>query len=204
MLTSASPLLSISTTVSRPITLDELASCIDLPEDVQDELPEIIPLCGSFLTFRGRTISLVHQSAKDFLVCAAGLEIFLNGVQRVHYSIFSKSLHAISRKLHSDIYGLVAPGNPIERVKQPDPDPLAAIRYACIYWFYHLDECCPSRNAIKDLQENGLVGIFLRQDYLHWLEALSLLRSLSDGVAWILGLENLLKVGLLQRDHRIV
>ncbi|KAJ5456080.1 uncharacterized protein N7458_004344 [Penicillium daleae] len=192
-------LLGVMTTVYRPITFDELMSCIDLPEDIAhdyaeayESLEEIIGLCGSFLTIRGRTISLVHQSAKDFLLQEA--EIFPGGEDIVHYSIFSRSLRAMARTLRRDIYSLVHPGCPIEQVNQPDPDPLAAIDYACIYWVDHLCRCSPNKNAIGDLQDSGPVGIFFRNHYLHWLEALSLSRNLSGGVASILKLENLLQV----------
>ena len=116
-------LLSVITTVYRPITLNELASCIDLSEVGDDsDLAEIIRLCGSFLTLRGRIISLVHQSAKDFLLRSAACEIFPDGEDIVHYSLFSKSLQAISRTLRRDIYGLISPGYPINQVSQPDPD----------------------------------------------------------------------------------
>ncbi|KAJ5631709.1 uncharacterized protein N7484_011809 [Penicillium longicatenatum] len=189
-------LLSVTMTVFRPITFDELASCIDLPEEVlgdDEALTEIVGNCGSFLTHREGTISLVHQSAKDFLLREACGEIFPDGLEKVHYSIFSKSLQVIARKLQRDIYGLFTPGYPIDRVNQPDPDPLAATRYACVHWVRHLNQCSPSNNAIEDLQDSGALGTFLRQDYLHWLEALALTRSLSDGVASMLRLESLLK-----------
>jgi hypothetical protein len=41
-------LLSIITTVFRPTTLDELASCFDLPGEVEDDIPEIIGLWALF------------------------------------------------------------------------------------------------------------------------------------------------------------
>lgn len=190
-------LLGVILVVYRPLTMDELPSCIDLQEDIADDpesLAEIIGLCGSFLTFRERTISLVHQSAADFLRREAVHEIFPKGNEIVHYSIFSKSLGAITRALRRDIYNLLHPGYPVEKVDQPDPDPLAAVRYACAYWVDHLTQCSPSKNASEDVTENGLVGNFFRQDFLYWLEALSLSRSLSQGVASILRLEDLLKV----------
>lgn len=193
-------LLSVIMTVYRPITLDELQSCIDLPEEVADDsdLAEIIGDCGSFLTLRDRTITLVHQSAKDFLLRKAFYEIFPDGEDMVHYSISSKSLRTMARMLRRDIYSLASPGYPIDQVRQPDPDPLAALRYSCVHWVDHLDRCSPSKNAIEDLQDSGAVGHFFRDDFLHWLEALSLLRSVSKGVASIQKLENLLKVSFHQ------
>ncbi|KAK3356957.1 hypothetical protein B0T25DRAFT_142793 [Lasiosphaeria hispida] len=77
-----------------------------------------------------------------------------------------------------------APGFPIKNVITPDPDPLAAVRYACIYWVDHL--CDWQRNDnIKHadvFQDGGVINDFLGQHYLHWLEALSLHRSMSQGV----------------------
>ncbi|KAJ5195464.1 uncharacterized protein N7498_008902 [Penicillium cinerascens] len=125
-------LLSVITTVYRPITLDELPFCMDLPEEVVDDLDlaEIVGLCGSFLTLRGRTISLVHQSAKDFLLRDAVHEVFPHGKDGVHDFIALKSLQAMSGALRCDIYSLFHPGYPIHMVKQPDPDPLVALRPA--------------------------------------------------------------------------
>jgi hypothetical protein len=187
-------LLSITTTVFRPITLDELPSCFDFFEDAKDDLPEIIGLCGSFLTLQGRTISWVHQSAKDFLLHEARYEIFPDGEEKVHYSIFSKSLQAISRTLKCDIYNLVRPGYSIDQVNQPEPDPLAAIRYASVYWIDHLNGCSSSKNAMEGLRDSGAISHFFANDFLYWLEALSLLRCLSEGVASLLKLQSLLKV----------
>jgi len=63
-------------------------------------------------------------------------DIFPCEVGDVHHSIFLKSLEIMSRTLRRDIYSLRALGYPIERVGQqdPDPHPLAASRYSCIYW----------------------------------------------------------------------
>jgi hypothetical protein len=196
-------LLSVITTVYRPITLDELPFCMDLPEEVVDDLDvaEIIGLCGSFLTFRGRTISLVHQSAKDFLLRDVVHEVFPHGKDGVHDSIVLKSLQVMSGALRRDIYSLFHPGYPIDRVQQPDPDPLVALRYACVYWVDHFSACSPTNVTDKFLQDSGPIMNFLCRDYLHWLEALSLLRSLPEGVASMLKLESFLMVRSPRCNH---
>jgi hypothetical protein len=173
--------------VYRPVTLDELASFVDMPDGVSGDyeaLSEIIGLCGSFLTLRERIISFVHQSAKDFLLKEASYEIFPSGIEDIHHVIFSRSLHVMSRTLRRDIYSLRALGYPIERVKQPDSDPLAASRYSCIYWVDHLCNWNSSSyvNHRFDLQDGGAVDEFVRKKYLYWLEALSLCGNMSDGV----------------------
>lgn len=189
--------LAAISVVYRPITLDELSTLVDTPDRVSGNdkaLAEIVGHCGSFLTLRDRTIYFVHQSAKDFLLNQAHDEIFPPGIEDIHYTIFSQSLRAMRKTLRRDIYNLGAPGFPIDKVVPPDPDPLAAVRYSCTYWIHHLGGCNPFMNAKKDFQDGGSIDTFLREKYLHWLEALSLQKSISEGVASMLGLKGLLEV----------
>jgi hypothetical protein len=60
--------------------------------------------------------------------------IFPSGKGEAHYLIFSRSLQVMSRTLRRDMYSVVAAGFPIDQVKEPEPDPLAAVWYLCIYW----------------------------------------------------------------------
>jgi hypothetical protein len=189
-------ILAVVSAVYRPITLDELAAFVDLPNGVAGEyeaLSEIIGLCGSFLTLRQHTISFVHQSAKDFLVKKASNDIFPSGIEDVHHTLFSQSLQVMSKTLQRDVYSLRAPGISINEIKVPDPDPLAAARYSCLYWGDHLLEC-NAGGINHDLEDGGSLEKFLIQSYLYWLEALSLMGSLSSGVVTIRKLENWLQV----------
>jgi hypothetical protein len=102
----------------------------------------------------------------------------------------------MSGSLQRDIYSLGAPGSSIDDAKLPDPDPLAVAWYACIYWVDHLHDW-QSNDNIKHpdvFQDGGIIGDFLRQHYLHWLEALSLCRSMSQGISSMTKLENFLQV----------
>ncbi|KAH6703071.1 hypothetical protein BKA61DRAFT_528257 [Leptodontidium sp. MPI-SDFR-AT-0119] len=122
-------ILAVVSVIHRPITLDELPSFVDMPPQSSSNykaLAEIIGHCGSFLTLRDRTISFVHQSAKDFLINKALDIVFPSGMADIHYAIFSRSLQVLRMVLRRDVYSLRAPGISIEQVKQPDPDPLAA------------------------------------------------------------------------------
>ncbi|OCK86209.1 hypothetical protein K432DRAFT_399650, partial [Lepidopterella palustris CBS 459.81] len=187
-------ILAVISAVYRPVTLDELASFVDMPDGVSgndEALSEIIGLCGSFLTLQKRTISFVHQSAKEFLLKEASNALFPSGIGDVHYSIFSRSLQVMSRTLRRDIYSLRAPGYPIEKVKQLYPDPLAASRYSCIYWVDHFCKWNSNSRAEQgvDLREGSTIEIFIKKKYLYWLEALSLCRGISGGVASMTKLE---------------
>jgi hypothetical protein len=197
-------ILAVVLTVYRPVTLDELASFVDTLNGVSGDYEaemEIIGLCGSFLTLRERTVFFVHQSAKDFLLEKASNEIFPSGMEDIHNTICSQSLQAMSKTLRRDVYKLSAPAFDIDQVKKPDPDPLVATRYSCVYWIHHLCDCSSSRDANDDVQDGGSVDRFLRQHYLHWLEALSLCRTMSEGVRTMAKLEALIQVILGSAMH---
>ena len=182
--------------VYQPITLKELTSLVEMLENMSDDLEslgEIIGLCGSFLTIREGTIYFVHQSAKDYLVEHASAEIFLDGRTEEQQRIVSQSIKAMDKALQRDIYNLRHPGCSIDKVEHPDPDPLAPIRYACVYWVDHLCEIKSSHNKVG-LYDNGTIDVFLRKHFLYWLEALSLIKGISDGVLAIAKLIGLLTV----------
>lgn len=153
-------------------------------------------MCGSFLTIRNDTVYIIHQSARDFLSKEASYNIFPYGTGDAHQSIFYRSLQVMSRTLQRDIYSLGALGYPTEQIKLPDPDPLVASRYSCIYWIDHLCDWNPNshENYRVNLQEGGAVDSFIRNKYLYWLEALSLCKSMSKGVVSMAKLEALIQV----------
>ncbi|KAL6890901.1 hypothetical protein GGI43DRAFT_415083 [Trichoderma evansii] len=188
-------ILAVMSVVYRPITIDELSSFAHVPDSALDEeiLIQAIGLCSSFLTIHERTILFVHQSTKDFLIGKAAKTVFASGMEHKHYIIFSQSLQVLSKTLRRDIYGLDAPGYPIDQVKRPDPDPLAAARYSCVYWVKHLVNSIQLVRQHGDLHDGSTVDTFLRTKYLYWLESLSLVNSLSEGVLSISKLQHLLQ-----------
>jgi archaellum biogenesis ATPase FlaH len=172
----------------RPVAVPELVALVEQLEELDDleSVREIVGLCGSFLTLREDIVYFVHQSAKDFLFAKAYDEVFPDGSEAVHQTIFSRSLAVLSRTLRRDMYNLEAPGYPIKNVKLPEADPLAVSRYPCVYWVDHLWESKP-----KSLD---VVDDFLRKKYLYWLEGLSLCRGVGNGVISMTKLRSLVQV----------
>lgn len=184
-------ILATASLVYRPVDLEELRVLDKSVEDLSDnDLEEIIALCGSFLTLRQGVIYFVHQSAKDFLLKNASEQILPSGTAHQHHAIFSRSLEALSKTLRRDIYSVSAPGFHIDQISPPDPDPLASVRYPCVYWVDHLnDSGSKAKMSDSALQDGGVVHDFIKKKYLHWLESLSLLRSMSEGVLAVQKLE---------------
>ena len=183
-------LLAIATIAYRPLSPDEIAAFIGPQEE---RVEDIVEYCGSFLILQERenTVYFIHQSAKDFLQERAVHQIFPTGIESMHYTAFCKSLEGLSGVLKRDVYALGKPGFPSSDVSTPQPDPLAAMRYSCVYWVDHLCDALsvPSRDS-DTLQDDGPIHTFLKEKYLYWLEALSLIRSISKGVSAVRKLES--------------
>lgn len=196
-------ILGLASTVYRPITLNELVALVDMPDGIStddddfppdDFLSDIIRLCGSFLTLRENTIFFVHQSAKDFLTTKALDEVFPRGVPAEHHEIFSRSIYIMSRSLRRNVYDITFPGLQIDEITQPSPDPLTAAHYSCLYWAHHLQDGYCSESADIEPHHLQSADTFLQQKYLHWIEALCLLRNIPRGIEAMLKLEGLFKV----------
>ncbi|KAK5988045.1 Vegetative incompatibility protein HET-E-1 [Cladobotryum mycophilum] len=206
--------LGLISLVYRPISLVELASLVKTPEAIDDldELRDVVAACGSFLVLKNDVVYFVHQSAKDFLLNRASDQIFASGIAYRHYDIFLRSLEILSKTLRRDIYNLRHPGALMSKLYPPNPDPLAPVRYSCVFWVDHLRGASSYEMTVcgSSLQDEGVAHTFLKAHFLHWLEGLSLLKTFLEGVRAIRTLEALTtnKSGLMGKfikdAHRFV
>ncbi|KAL6901590.1 WD40 repeat-like protein [Trichoderma evansii] len=195
--------------VYRPITLAELATFIKSPDDDSPADAELIlkaiGFCGSFLTVRDRQVYIIHQSVKDYLSNRAVSAAFLPNPAEIHGIILSQSVQAMSAILRRNIYNLYSPSLLINEIKAPDPDPLEAIRYSCVYW---IDHFCDIYNNVDQFQNQvdhekcQIVLIFLQKYFLYWLEALGLMGYIEDSVLSVIRLENLLRGQSLNKQSQ--
>jgi hypothetical protein len=194
--------LSTTTLAYRPLHLLELGTLSGLPEQISSDtnnIVKIISKCGSFLTIREGYLYFVHQSAKDYLDSKdLSVTIFPTGRATFHYNLFSQSIQAMSKTLQQDMYKLRLPGILINLAKVPNPDPLASLRYSCIYWESHFQDAYKGSSSYqRDLTDDGDIYRFLQNYFLYWLEALSLIREISAGVLAISSLKARLSVCVL-------
>jgi hypothetical protein len=208
-------ILSIATLAYRPLHLLELQTLTGLEKYDTADLERIVDMCGSFLTLLESRIYPIHQSAKDYLVSEAAVgKIFSSGTQVVHRSIVERSVAAMEKALRRDMYDLVHPGTLIHDVMgPPGQDPLLAVGYSCAYWIDHVCEADRSRsrsdrrsrrllNAFKrfvpkkSTQLHDSIDTFFQYHFLHWLEALSLLGVVTNGVLSLTRLRKLFMVGI--------
>ena len=158
------------------VTLSSLHSVLDIAED--EDSP----------------VRLLHPSFRDFLLererCSDSR--FWVNKEEVHKHLAERCLWLLSTSLRRNICNLHTPGTltcELKRstVEQQLPVP---IQYACRYWVDHLQW-----GKIGLCNDNGQVHIFLQKHFLHWLEALSLMGKMSEGVLMLTALQSMLTVG---------
>jgi hypothetical protein len=132
-------------------------------------------------------IRLLHPSFRDFLLdnkrCKE-LQFWIDE-KKAHNHLTICCLKLMSECLKKDMCNLQLPGALIIEVDKDKVNghlPLA-VQYACLYWVKHL------QRSDMVLHENDQVHKFLQTHFLHWLEALSLIGEISEGVLAVKALE---------------
>lgn len=185
----------------RPLSLSELAvlvpwSAMAPPKKKVEIIRVVQKECASFLTQTKETVNLVHKSAKEYLVhyLEEHQSDLGGGAAQKHADIVRRSIDAMSKTLKTDVYDLGHWDISSKDIKPPGQDPLAPIQYACVFWLDHLCDAIMSPENRKELCNN--VFDFLKKHFLHWIESLSLLQSLSKGIVSIRKLLNVIQVCL--------
>jgi hypothetical protein len=169
--------------VYRPLSLSELAVLAGLEPKIKPE--RIVEKCRLFLTTGENTVNLIHQSAKDYLEANFRSRLQPAEVAYRYVDISRRSIDAMSSMLVKNVYALPLGFKPKD-IRPPDPDSLAPIRYFCVFWADHLCSLDGESPGCKtELIDDGPVFRFLKERFLCWLESLSILGRLSDGVQLI-------------------
>ncbi|RYP17831.1 hypothetical protein DL765_004315 [Monosporascus sp. GIB2] len=151
----------------RPLTLSELAVLAELPSNMHPRT--VAKKCGSFLTIKQETVYLIHQSAKDYLDENYTFRLQPAGPAQGHADISRRSINAMSLVLKQNMYNLDFGFKPKD-MTPPDPDPLAPIRYSCLFWADHLCFNDEHPKCLRELTDDGKVFEFLKNRFLRWLE----------------------------------
>ncbi|KAI9775820.1 MAG: hypothetical protein M1839_000871 [Geoglossum umbratile] len=174
-ITALSKLLSIELSNIKGI-LYYLRSVLDVPD--KEESP----------------IKLLHPSFRDFLLNKERCrdEQFWIAEHKAHSDLCNCCLQLMSNTLDRDICGLKKPGALASEVRvgtlaQHLP---SHVQYACRYWVGHLQKLTHDQREEVGLYEK--VQIFIERHFLHWLEALSLMRKISEGIIMITDLQSIL------------
>ncbi|KAL7915798.1 hypothetical protein GGI35DRAFT_6797 [Trichoderma velutinum] len=141
-------------------------------------------------------IKLFHLSYRDFLLEKKSFsDNEGNGDYQdlrieepiVHRWLAEQCLRLLSTELHNDICNFQDPGVIRGDVKQETIERYLphAMAYACIYWVYHVQE------GKIVLQDGGLEHKLLETKMLNWIEALTWLGRINEGIELIGALKTL-------------
>lgn len=147
------------------VLLNSLHSVLDIP--LEDDAP----------------VRLFHLSFRDFLVDPAKRTTnkFWIDEAKYHKTLAERCIQLMGQRLKRDVCGLKMPGKLRSEVELQIINTYlpSEVQYACQYWVHHLNE------SKYNIEDGGLVHTFLTGHLLHWLEALSLVGRLSEGVLMI-------------------
>ena len=131
------------TMAARPLQLQELAAATDVRPSsplltVDQATRDAVALCGPLLRVQEREVSLVHQSARDYLLRTerdndAVLEAFRLNLESAHLELARNCLNCIAQ---SDLQHRV-----IDLNAEPDSQAFPLLRYATLYWPEHAKSC---------------------------------------------------------------
>jgi len=139
----------------------------------------------------GQPVRVFHPSFRDFLLDSQRCldSRFLIDLKETHITLFRNCIMLLA-ELRQDLCNLREPGVSVGDIPEHIIQRYIPghIHYACRYWFHHFQ----LGNPIQEDMDRILR--FLEQDFLHWLEALSLIREVSNGVLIVGDLEITLRV----------
>ncbi|XRM45048.1 hypothetical protein ABZX51_008150 [Aspergillus tubingensis] len=135
-------------------------------------------------------IRLLHLSFRDFLLgqpqrrCL--YDEFCIDSREAHRVLLKSCLNLLSSTLKQDICSL---DDPSFLAKDIDPSLLdqkipVRVRYASQYWSHHLQQ------ADLELSDDDCVHQFLKQNFLYWLELMSILRMIPAATLNVIELES--------------
>ena len=164
-------------------TLNSLRSVLEVPEPSNNS----------------RAIRWLHLSFRDFLLdpqrCSdPRLQV---DEKKTHGELLSDCLRCLSNTLIQDICNLQHPGvltAEVDKHRVENALP-TYVQYACRYWVSHLEQ-----SGIV-LQDDDKVHELLKKYLLRWLEALSLLKKLSEGIHAVKMLDAIITVNSAQTGN---
>jgi hypothetical protein len=123
-------------------------------------------------------IRLHHLTFRDFLLDKTRCtdNAFWVDKNKAHAALGRKCIEIMSKMLKQNICGVSSPGIRIgdispAHIKKCIP---LELEYACLYWAEHI------RESGENLSDDDHVHIFLQEHFLHWCEAIALLKKCSE------------------------
>lgn len=144
------------------------------------------------------SIRLLHPSFRDFLLDESRCcdKRFSVNRRLKHEELAKYCLRVMSMGLKRNMGHLKTPGSPPEDAERTrlNTELPKHVQYACQYWVDHLESISVDSSAKHSFPHDEDIQSFFRKDFLHWLEAMSLMARMSQAVLMITRMGDLLKV----------
>ncbi|KAI5856229.1 vegetative incompatibility protein HET-E-1 [Tricharina praecox] len=178
------------------LTVGALSALLNMqPYDV-DRTVESLGSILRYPEFDETPIKLLHPSFRDFLLDNRRCNDprFSIIADNAHRELAMRCLQLMSRHLKQDVCSLKLPGSLIEEIDPRIVQPCLPeeVQYACRYWVDHLQR---SETILHDSEPlHDQVHTFLKEHFLHWMEALSLMRNMHDGILMVKAIASMLRL----------
>ncbi|KND87332.1 Vegetative incompatibility protein HET-E-1 [Tolypocladium ophioglossoides CBS 100239] len=173
--------------LASPLSITALAQILSIPQGAIDSQLGMLHAVLSIPQSAKSPVRLLHLSFRDFLLDPEkqGENLFWVDETLAHSKMATNCLRILKEFLRADICGLRPSGmegSTIDRQKIDAYIP-AEVQYACLNWVFHL------RGAQNHVGDCGESSLFLKHHFLHWIEALSLMRRAPESIRIIESLQ---------------
>ncbi|KAI9765710.1 MAG: hypothetical protein M1840_007143 [Geoglossum simile] len=171
-----------------PLSIYSLSRLLQVPKENVDQTLRDLHAILDIPKDRIRPLRLHHPSFRDFLLDGEGCRDsnFWVNKKQAHQVLATNCIRLMSISLKRDICDQRTPGVLVTDVESSQVEQCLSpeVQYACLYWVQHLEK------SGAQLYDNDQVYQFLQVHLLHWLEALSWMRRVSEGILAISSLES--------------
>ncbi|KAL4800844.1 WD40-repeat-containing domain protein [Aspergillus venezuelensis] len=180
-------LLGAIVTLISPLPLDSMCKLIQISQGQSAKLLSRLRAILDVSDGPAGVIRLHHPSFRDFLVDGSRCRdtAFLVRKHWANRQLMVGCLRLMNATLKQDICAVGAPGTSVYDVDETRKKRILVpeLQYAALHWVKHLLD---SNVALIDGAE---IHQFLNDHILHWLEALSWMRMISDGIRALISFE---------------
>jgi hypothetical protein len=173
-----------------PLSVNSLSYLLDMPRREISDLLDVLHSVLKVPSDMDAPVRILHLSFRDYLLTTNS--VFRVEEEHTHRNITLNCLRVMNAHLKHNICDLSSYGIGRMNIGREvlDQHLSADLQYACRYWAYHLERSKAYRAEMED------VFLFLRERFLHWLEAMSLMGVISETLGIIHKLQSGIWVGL--------
>ncbi|KAH6880714.1 hypothetical protein B0T10DRAFT_551503 [Thelonectria olida] len=158
--------------LAAPLPISSLEQILEISSADINNLLDMLHSVIDVPMMETHPVRILHLSFRDFLIDPEKCESspFWIDEKKAHHEIGIGCLRILERHLREDVCHLRMPGTLRSSINPKIIDRYlpSEVKYAVLYWVHHVME------AGMSIHDDGPFDIFLREHFLHWLEALSL------------------------------